>query len=248
VYLYILGSSGSYAVPGRPASGYLIEQGHTRVWCDAGPGTFFALSDLIELEAVSAVVISHPHSDHCSDLFAAFHTFAYGHPRRQQIPMLSPAAVWERMCAFLEAEPGDAFYSTFDFNPVGDGDRVTIGDLEVDFAVTDHSVPTVASRWSNGQRSLTYSADTGPEGDWTRLVAGTNLFLCEATYQDGHGVDYPHHLTATQAGAIARAGGADRLMLTHIPAHVDASISVEQAETTFDRPVALAVPGTRHKV
>lgn len=246
--LHVLGSSGSYPVPGRPASGYLIEQGDTRVWCDAGPGTFIALADLIELEAVSAVFISHPHADHCSDLLAAFHTFAYGYPRRRGVALYSPLSVWERLCAFLDAEPGDTFHDTFDFRAVGDGDEVSIGDLEVSFATTDHTVPTLASRWSNGQRSLTYSADTGPEGDWTRLVAGTNLFLCEATYQDGHGVDYSHHLTATQAGTIARAGGADHLMLTHIPAHVDASISVEQAEATFDRPVALAVPGTRHKV
>ena len=54
---------------------------------------------------------------------------------------------------------------------------------------------------------------------------------------------YRQHLTAGEAGKIARAEGAKRLMLTHIPPDVDATLAVAEAERVFDRPVALAVTG-----
>ena len=41
--IHVIGSSGTFPVAGRPASGYLVEQGSTRVWLDAGPGTFVNL-------------------------------------------------------------------------------------------------------------------------------------------------------------------------------------------------------------
>ena len=56
VRVHVMGSSGTYPVPGRPASGYLIEQDGTRVWCDAGPDTFTALP--VDPDLIDAIVIS----------------------------------------------------------------------------------------------------------------------------------------------------------------------------------------------
>jgi ribonuclease BN (tRNA processing enzyme) len=75
-----------------------------------------------------------------------------------------------------------------------------------------------------------------------------DLMLSEAAYQDRSDGDYPHHLTATEAGEIAREVGAKRLVLTHIPPYLDASRSIHQAEVAFDRPVALAMPGVTFDV
>jgi ribonuclease BN (tRNA processing enzyme) len=250
VHLHVLGSSGTYPVAGRPASGYLLQQGSTRVWLDCGPGTYDALCRTLDPSLVTAVVISHQHADHVTDLFAAFHAFAYGPRPRVGIPVIAPPAVIDRIVAFDDPDgPEDALYRTFAFDPVADGVRRRIGDLDVTFVATDHSVPTLGSRWTDGARTFGYTADTGPSGDWHRLADGVDLLLCEATYQgeaDAH--PYPHHLTAADAGRIARERGAARLMLTHVPPHLDVSVSVAEAEVAFDRPVAAAVPGTEHKV
>jgi hypothetical protein len=42
--------------------------------------------------------------------------------------------------------------------------------------------------------------------------------------------------------------GARHLMLTHIPPYLDATLSVAEAEATFDRPVELAIPGVSRKL
>ncbi|MGH3667184.1 MAG: MBL fold metallo-hydrolase, partial [Acidimicrobiia bacterium] len=74
------------------------------------------------------------------------------------------------------------------------------------------------------------------------------FMLCEAAYQERGDGDYPHHLTATEAGQIAREVGARNLALTHIPPYLDVSRSIDEAESAFDRPVSLAMPGVSFDV
>lgn len=243
----VVGSSGTFPVPGRPGSGYLVTQGATRVWCDAGPGTFTALP--VDPDMVDVVVVSHQHPDHCADLFAAFHAWNYRPQPRRGVPLYAPQPVWDRVSEFLEKGQGSELYALFEFQPVWTGDRVAIGELEVRFTEMDHSVPTVGSRWEANNRSLFFTGDTGPAGDWRELAQGVDVMLSEASYQgDGEDKVYPHHLTAGEAGAIAREVGAGRLVLTHIPPYLDPARSLYEAETTFDRPVTLATPGAHFDV
>jgi ribonuclease BN (tRNA processing enzyme) len=246
VKLQVVGSSGTFPVPGRPASGYLIEQSGTRVWCDAGPGTFVNLP--VDSYMIDAIVISHQHPDHCSDVFTAFHTWTYCPDPRTNVPIYAPQAVWDRVSGFLDGGQGSRLRETFDFTPVWTGDVVEIGDLSVSFVEMDHSVPTVGSRWEAENRTLFFTGDTGPKGDWQDMVRGVDLLLSEAAYQERGEDDYPHHLTSAEAGRIARDVGAGRLVLTHIPPYLDVSRSVSEAESTFDRPVSVAVPGASFDV
>ncbi|MBW3666926.1 MAG: MBL fold metallo-hydrolase [Actinobacteria bacterium] len=243
----VVGASGTFPVPGRPASGYLITQGETRVWCDAGPGTFMGLP--VDSDMVDAVVVSHQHPDHCADLFAAFHAWHYRPEPRNGVPLYAPEAVWERISEFLEKGPGSELYDLFDFNPVWTGDEITIGELEVRFTEMDHSVPTVGSRWEANNRTMFFTGDTGPDGDWRELARDVDVMLCEASYQGApEDKAYSHHLTASEAGEIAREVGAGRLVLTHIPPYYDVAKSVHEAELAFDRPVTLATPGAHFDV
>lgn len=245
--VHVLGSSGTYPVPGRPAAGFLIEHGGTRVWCDTGPGTFVAMP--MDPDLVDAIVISHQHPDHCSDLFTAFHAWTYRPDPRRQVPVFAPQAVWDRISAFLDKGQGSALEETFSFNPARPGDRVSIGSIDVAFASMDHSVPTVGSRWEADNRTLFYTGDTGPGGDWQDLARGVDVLLAEASYQDAtRDPDYPQHMSATEAGEIGRRLGVGRLVLTHIPPHLDVTLSIHEAELAFDRPVAFATPGASFDV
>lgn len=238
----VIGSSGTFPTVGRPASGYLIVQGSTRVWCDAGFGTFAAMP--IDGDLVDAVVVSHQHPDHCADLAAAFHAWTYRPEPRRGVPLYAPQAVWDRLGMFLEKGDDSDLSLTFDFRPVWTGDQVDIGELSVSFTEMDHSVPTVGSRWEANNRSLFFTGDTGPGGSWTEHAAGVDVLLTEASYQESNkNPEYPHHLSAADAGRIARDIGVKKLVLTHIPPYMDVALSVHEAEQTFDRPVGLAVPG-----
>jgi ribonuclease BN (tRNA processing enzyme) len=238
----VIGSSGTYPVRGRPAAGFLITQGSTRVWCDAGPGTFTGIP--IDSDLVDAVVVSHQHPDHCADLLIAFHGWNYRPNPRRGVPVYAPQATWDRLAGFLEKGPDSDLYDVFDFRPVWDGDEVEIGELSVSFSEMDHPVPTVGSRWEANNRTLFYTADTGPAGTWMEAARDVHVMLSEASYQGPtEEKEYPQHLTAGEAGRIAREVGASKLVLTHIPPYLDTARSVHEAEIAFDRPVQLAVPG-----
>lgn len=240
--LHVVGSSGTFPDVGKPAAGYLVEHEATRVWCDTGPGTFMSLP--VDSDLIDAVVLSHQHPDHCSDVFAAYHAWTYRPEPRDSIPLYAPQVVWDRIVEFVEKEP-----PCFDFVPVWTGDSVTIGSLDATFVEMGHSVPTVGSRWEGTNRTLFYTADTGPAGEWMSFADSVDVMLSEASYQGAtKDKPYTYHLTAGEAGQIAREVGASRLVLTHIPPYLDVAKSVAEAEQTFDRPVRLAVPGTSFDV
>lgn len=245
--VHVIGSSGTFPVPGRPASGYLVEQDGTRVWLDAGPDTYTRLP--MSPDLVDAIVISHQHADHCSDVLTAFHSWTYRPEPRKGVPLYAHQSVWDRLSSFLDAGQGSHFEVCFDFHPVTGGASVEIGPYTVTFAEMDHSVPTLGSRWSANGRSMFFTGDTGPAGAWRETARDVDVMLCEAAYQGEPGVaGYPHHLTAGEAGQIAREVGAQRLILTHIPPYLEVARSSAEAEATFDRPVGVAAPGASFDV
>ncbi len=123
--VHVIGSSGTFPVPGRPASGYLIEQGTTRVWCDAGPDTYTRLP--VAPDLIDAIVISHQHPDHCSDLLTAFHAWRYRPEPRLGVPVYGPQSVWDRVSSFLDSGQGSHLGHCFEFHPVEHGTEIELG-------------------------------------------------------------------------------------------------------------------------
>ena len=244
--LRVIGSSGTFPSPTNPASGYIIENGSTRVWCDAGPGTFMNLP--VDDRTIDAIFLSHRHPDHCADIFAAYHAWTFCPKPRTGIPLYAHADVIRHLGAFLGSTPDDAFYTTFEMIELEDGGLASIGDLELSVVEMNHSVPDLGSLWNGSGRTLFFTGDTGP-GDWSVAVEGVDLFLCEAALVGEREKDhFSGHLNGAEAGKIARDAGVGELVLTHIPPYLDKSVVVAEAEATFGRAVRLAVPGTDIKV
>jgi ribonuclease Z len=68
------------------------------------------------------------------------------------------------------------------------------------------------------------------------LSRGAKLFLCESTYLESHRdlAEKHHHLTAKQAAEIAKAAGAEMLVLTHFSArYQDAEVFIREAKPIF---------------
>jgi ribonuclease BN (tRNA processing enzyme) len=242
--LTILGSSGGCPGPANPASGYLIQEGDTAIWCDAGSGTFMPLMELIDPGRLDAVVISHVHTDHCADLIALFGYLAYGPSGTVPKPVYLPPKTVEPMAAFVRADSSHVFHTMFDFRVVRGGDTATIGPLELRFADTAHPVPTIATRFEAGGRSLAYSADTGPGGGFLDLARGADTVLCEASLAGTRTEHtYPYHLTGGEAGMLAAEAGAGRLIVTHVSPTLDAGAVVSEARAAFGGRVLAATPG-----
>lgn len=227
--LTVLGCSGSFAGPGMACSGYLVRSATTCLWLDAGPGTLANLQRHVGLADVDAIVLSHEHPDHWTDVqgFAVASEHVY---HLDPVPVLVPAGLSDRAQGPVHKLAWDV---------VGDGDERPVGDLLLRFSRTDHGPETLAVRVEGGGRALGYSADSGPGWSLEALGAGLDLALCEATYlssQEGGG----RHMTARQAGETARRAGVGRLVITHLQPTVDPGLACIEASAAFGAPVVAA--------
>ena len=156
-----------------------------------------------------------------------------------------PRETIDPVAGLLRAGPDHALFSTLEFIVVDEGDSAMIGEVAVDFAATTHPVPTVASRYAAGGRSLAYSADTGPGGGFPELAAAADVILCEATLVGERAPDsYEYHLSGVEAGALAAAAGAD-LIVTHVSPTVDPARVLAEAAAAYGSEPELAAPGLR---
>ena len=229
--LTVLGCSGSYPGPGGAASGYLVRSDTTTVWLDAGSGTLANLQRHVGLSEVTAIVLSHSHPDHWSDIEGYYVAMTYGEEPRLGVPVFAPADLPEKTVS--AGEP------TFSWRIVADGHQAEVGDMHLTFSGTDHHVETLAVRVESGGRVLGYSADSGPGWSMEALGTGIDLALCEASFlEDREGS--VQHFSARQAGTTARAAGADRLVLTHTWPTIDLGAIRAEGEAAFGRPVEVA--------
>ena len=239
----VLGCSGSYPGPGSACSGYLVQGGGVSVWLDAGSGTLAALQDYLPLERVDAIVLSHDHVDHWSDVEGFFTATAYVVPRSpRSVPVYAPVGVRKIAARFAQSEA-----SALDWHDVTDGSEVDVGGLHFRFSRTEHPPETLAVRVDGEGSSLGYSADTGPGWRLSALGSGLDLALCEATFLTPHEGSYPH-MSARQAGLSAREAGAARLVITHLWPTVDPETSRADAEAAYGGPVTVAAAGDRYEL
>jgi ribonuclease BN (tRNA processing enzyme) len=234
--LTVLGCSGSYGAPGGGAcSGYLLRTDTTSVWVDCGNGTFGHLQEHLDVEDLTAVVLTHGHPDHCVDIYGLHVLLRYG-LGLENLPVYAPEGL-EKFLIALVSDWGDAF----DWRAVGDGDATTIGDIDLRFSRTDHPPPTYAVEASADGRRLIYTADTGPDWSVDAFEPGADLVLSEATYLHDN-IPAPIHLSAKQAGEAARAARAQRLILTHLWPRVDPAVAAAEGAEAYGGAVTVATP------
>jgi len=232
--LTVVGCSGSMPGPGSAASCYLVEHNGVRIVLDLGPGSAGALQRYAALETIDAILLSHLHADHCLDACSFVVWHRYADRSHGPVALYGPVGTMERLGAAYEQSASD-LSDVFDFHPISsDETGLTIGDMRLSLARTNHPVDTYAIRVEAGSTSLTYSADTGVCPELVRLAKGCDLLLCEAAQPEGE-LGYPPglHLTGSQAGEHAVEAGVGRLLLTHIPPWVDADTQLTAARTVF---------------
>jgi ribonuclease BN (tRNA processing enzyme) len=241
----VLGGAGTYPAPGAACSGYLLRADGAEVWVDAGPGTLANLQRVTDFRRLEALVLTHLHIDHIVDVYSFYHwiRFARTNPGLTGVAVHAPAGAGEHLARILTPYGPDAFGGHLVFHGIGNGDRLTIGPLRLSFVRTRHPVETYAVRAEAEGRVLVYTADTGPSDEVTAHARGADLLIAEASLQAPAEGLQDVHMTAAEAGEMAAAAGAGRLLLTHIPPGLDPERSVEQARERFGGEVSVASDG-----
>ncbi|MEN2738827.1 MBL fold metallo-hydrolase [Microbacterium sp. X-17] len=263
-----LGCLAGMPAAGLASSGYVVEEGETRVLLDAGPGIAAHLSALPGAR-LSAVYITHEHTDHILDLLVIGKTVLADRLRRPEpdgplvldesvppVPLYVPRGALATLRALAGLYPvtthpllDRAFDLGFDCREYEPGERMRIGDIEATTALLAHTAPNCGIRLEAGGEAFVYTGDTGVTDALVGLAEGAGTLLAESTLREtdrsGHG-----HLSSLDAARAAVDAGVTDLVLTHFssPDPVEHRWHRDRAATVFDGPVATARPGIPHPV
>lgn len=248
--LTVIGCSGSLSGADGPASCYLLEREEAgRTWrlvLDLGPGAVGALHRRSDPRALDAVLLSHLHPDHCSDL-SGLHVYRQHHPDGRapgRLAVHAPAGAAERIGRAHGTSGVADVTDEFAFVALADRRAVRVGPFTVLPVAVRHPVPAFGFRVSAGGRTLAYTGDTDSCPALSDLMTGAHVVLADASYQDEHDPEPGVHLSARRAAeAAVAAGGVGRLVLTHLPPWNDPEVSRGEAAQVWPGEVELAHPG-----
>ncbi len=242
----VLGSSGSFASADNPCTGYLVSTPEALVLLDCGPGTLGPLQRAIDLNDLTAVVVTHNHPDHWLELPVLRNVFRYFH-QRSGIPLYGTAAT-KRMDDALTVRDGGNRNEPFDWTVINADSRMAVADQAWSFSRTDHPVETLAVRVDCAGRSFVFTSDTGPAWTVGEFGPGIDLAMYDASHLSAfEGMGIPH-TSAREAGERCRAAGVGRMVATHLVPGSDAEAHRAEASAAYGGPVDVASPGDRYTV
>lgn len=210
--LTVLGNNGPYPKAGGACSGFLLDSGSTKVVLDFGNGVLSRLQQYIDIEEISAIILSHLHSDHMGDIMIL---------RYAADIMLMRGRMEKPIKVYAPAEPIEEFkrlkykeaLEIIEINPT---EELAIGDLKISFKEMIHSYKNYAICIEKDSKKFVYSGDTCVNNGLIELAKNADLFICEAGLQErDEKLLRVMHLTAREAAQIAEDAGVKRLLLTH---------------------------------
>lgn len=221
--LKILGNNGPYPAAGGACSGYLLssDSGDTRILIDCGTGVLNRLIDVCPPNELDAVVLSHLHYDHMSDMLPMQYALQLN-PREKPLPVYAPDEP-EGVYALLKCP-------YYDLWPAED---VTVGEMRIAFTPARHPVPTNAiSVECDGERFV-FTGDTNQDAAVELFCEGASLLLADCGFMaKDHRFTAPH-LSAQLCGQLAKNAHAKRLLLTHLNPHYDPQALLDEARAAF---------------
>ena len=243
--LHVLGSAGSHTGRDRVCSGYLLESGGTKLLVDCGNGASAILQEFCAFDELDGIVITHRHVDHCIDLIGMFYALRFHAHGHKTVRLYAAPEVHDMLTGLLSDDSAFAFNEVFHHVPIHAGDHFTIGAFDITCYPSVHPVPTVSLRIE--RRWPVHDLLVGLRR-WVRTCSPPpRAATCSCARPPGRATasDIPPdiHLTATQAGELARKVGVPRLMITHVLGSLDPKKSQKEAAKAFGDDVELAVQG-----
>lgn len=229
----IIGYYGAYPPPNGATSGYLIEDGDTRVLLDCGSGLLAKLQERIALSTLDGVVLTHYHHDHVADFgclqYAVMIEAQLGRRRK-------PFTAWgPDENAGLAMEPyvqGRSFIESPVFR---------IGCLTFEVINNVHDIDCYAIKVTDPLGAvLIYTGDTAYNPELAAFSHNVDCLICEASFYEEQKALAKHHMTAGQAGQLAAAAQAKSLILTHLPHYGEFEQLIIQARRFFSGPISIA--------
>ena len=227
--LTVLGKYGPYPKTGCACSGYLLEAAGKRLLLDCGSGVLARLQGHCPLEDLDAIVLTHLHGDHMSDMLVL----------RYALQFVDVAARWPKgLPVFLPGTPQavvEELQATpfFGLDIVAGGDRRVLDGVDLSFFPVRHPVECNALRVQAEGKCFVYSGDLNTTPGFAGFAQGADLLLIDALFAHEDWHEKLPHLSARLAAEVGREAGVGRLLLTHMFPGADENDRLREAQAVF---------------
>ena len=183
---------------------------------DAGGSTYQRLLRAdVDPQGLRGVLLTHSHPDHINGLPALLFSMYLAGRRTEPVPVYGLESTLETARRVLEAMDLEIYVAPVEWRPVEAGALVPLETEAWTLRTTrtEHSRPCLALRFEETAtgRALVYSCDTSPCAAVTELARGAEVLIHEATTPG----PFASHSSPREAGGVAAAAGARRLILVH---------------------------------
>jgi len=240
--LKILGTQSPYSTHGHHCPGFFITDGDNKIMLDCGSGSHSMLNIPHDLKNLH-VILTHLHEDHYNDVVILQYA-AFTNQRLNRIE--KPIDIWLPDSPSVKYQKiineKDSFAT---YHIISKEQTISIGNMTISFIQTDHPIETYAVKITDGSKTIVYTSDTSfsSKEKIADFAKGADLLICESSLLKSYGFpEISSHLTAEQAGIIAKEAGVKTLVLTHFWPDEPPCNYVDEAKTIFDNVVA-AVEG-----
>ncbi len=260
----MLGTGTPIADPRRAGSGTALVGPSGWLLVDCGRGvTQRAIEAGLDLTAIEAVLLTHHHSDHISDL-ATLAIARWSAGAADPLVVVAPdgpCTAFAEHC--LDAFDDQAFYSqapseagsrpAIEVQPfvptLSQAEVARLGSWSITSVLVDHHPieAAVGYRVSDGSHAVALSGDTAACEGMAQLARGVDLLIHEAlNANEVRGGLLDWNASAESVGALAQRAGVTKLVLTHLlpPPQTDEAEQqfVNQANAGgFQGPISIAV-------
>lgn len=219
--LTILGMNGPFPAPGGATSGYFLAVGETNVALDLGCGTLARLTALTPPEELTALLLSHWHYDHCSDVLPMI--FRLEACATKPLHIYAPA---DENALVRRAVQGCGKIVLHDVHP---GDTFTVGALQVTAFAARHPVPAEMYRIEGEGKTFCYTGDTNTVEGLADFARNADFLLADGLFTDSTWAESKPHLSAAHVAQLAKDADVRRFVITHLNPAIDPETQLRQA-------------------
>jgi ribonuclease BN (tRNA processing enzyme) len=221
--LTFLGTGSAMPTGRRFQSGLLLTDGDHRLLVDCGSGVLHALARTdTGYEGIDAVLLTHHHLDHVSDLTALMK--ARWLAGATELTVAGPPATSEFVDGLLDVHEYMQDRLDLTVREVDTDGQFSIAGFDATAMETRHSMQCFAYRFTPGGEdgsAMVFSGDSEAFPDLIDFVNGAAVLVHDCSFPDD--VDVSNHPTPSQLGAVlgSAEGELGRVYLTHLYPHTE---------------------------
>ena len=217
----VLGCYGRYAPVGCATSGYLIKTNSGKnIVLDLGSGCLSVLQKYIDIKDIDAIILSHLHFDHVSDIGVL--KYAMGYLGAKNIDLYMPNT------------PSDMFSilsGGYNTHIITDNLALDCYGVGIEFISNHHPVQTYAVKITEGENVLVYTSDCMTADDVIRSTANATCVIGDACILHSDWIENAPHLSVKMLSESVSVGV--KLYLAHLTSGIEQEI-LEEASIYHD--------------